>query len=200
MLDDSQILKSEPAWILTKWSTLRVLSQEGENLLFPKVKEQMSKPEEFTTARACWRGDEHHPGLLAESRAGQLCTQNSSEGMSYTEELNRYCLKQSSIRPYLDSLMVTFETYVLIWLWSDRTECLIHMLKWAVISLYKSSCTPPVQFCITFWHKYFPASASETSFPSQSLKHRALRFKTCAVPHNTSRTSANQHMKNIVLG
>lgn len=110
-----------------------------------QVKEQMSKPEEFTTARACWRGDEQHPGFVAGRRAGQLCAQDSSaEGMSCTEELNRYCLKQSSIRPYLDSLMVTFEIYLLIWLWSDRTEGVLYTCSSELSSLSTraSWCSP----------------------------------------------------------
>ena len=52
MLDDIQLLKSEPAWMLTQRSTLHVPSQEGENPLLPKVKEQMSRLEKHT-AEAC---------------------------------------------------------------------------------------------------------------------------------------------------
>lgn len=168
---------------------LCVLSQEGENPLFPKVKEQMSKPEAFTIPKACWRGDEQCPRFVAGNRAGQLCAKDSSaEGMSCTGELNRYCLKQSSIRSYLDSLMVTFETYFLIWFWSDRTESVLNTgsSELSSVSTRASWCSPlPPSWAVLhhFWHKYFPASASETSFPSQSLKHRALLLKNmCCTP------------------
>lgn len=143
MLDDSQLLKSEPAWMLKKWSTLCVFSQEGGNPLFPKVKEQMGKPEEFTTARACWRGDEQYPGFVAGSRAGQLCAQDSSaEGMSCTGGLNRCCLKQEY--QALDSLTVIFETYLLIWLWSERTEGVLYTgsSELSSVSTRASWCSP----------------------------------------------------------
>lgn len=92
-----------------------MLSQEGENPLIPEGKEQMSGLEEYTTARACWRGGEQRRGLSQEAELGSFVPRDcSAQGVFYSGRIEQVLLETEKHQALPGQSSMALEIYLLI--------------------------------------------------------------------------------------